>query len=62
MTKKATTTKRGRGRPPVDNPASVRLNVRVTPEDRAKYHRAAKRAGLPLAAWLKYLADSAAAM
>lgn len=49
--------KRPRGRPPLKDPASVRINVRVTPGDRAKYRAAAKKAGVSLSLWLKALAD-----
>jgi predicted HicB family RNase H-like nuclease len=49
--------KRGRGRPPLKDPASVRINVRVTPGDRERYRRAAKAAGVSLSVWLKALAD-----
>ena len=50
--------KRPRGRPPVKDPASVRINVRVTPSEREAYKAKAKRAKAPgLSAWLKGLAD-----
>ena len=49
--------KRGRGRPPLKDPASVRINVRVTPGDRERYRAAAKRQGVSLSVWLKALAD-----
>lgn len=53
-----TTAKRPRGRPPIKDPASVRINVRVTPAERDGYKAKAKRAKAPsLSAWLKGLAD-----
>lgn len=49
--------KRPRGRPRLKDPASVRINVRVTPGERERYKATAKRAGVPLSVWLKALAD-----
>jgi hypothetical protein len=50
--------KRPRGRPPVKDPASVRINVRVTPSERDGYKTKARKARAPsLSAWLKGLAD-----
>jgi predicted HicB family RNase H-like nuclease len=50
--------KRPRGRPPVKDPASVRINVRVTPAEREAYKAKAQKAKAPsLSAWLKGLAD-----
>ena len=50
--------KKGRGQPPKKDPASVRINVRVTPSEREAYKAKAKRAKAPgLSAWLKGLAD-----
>jgi predicted HicB family RNase H-like nuclease len=47
-----------RGQPPKKDPASVRINVRVTPGERETYKAKAKRARAPsLSAWLKGLAD-----
>lgn len=52
--------KRPRGRPPLKDPASVRINVRVTPGEREGYKAKAKRDGAPsLSQWLKTLADKA---
>jgi hypothetical protein len=52
--------KRPRGQPPKKDPASVRINVRVTPGEREAYKVKAKRARAPsLSAWLKGLADKA---
>ena len=39
-------------RPPSDNPASETIRLRVTPKDKAKLQRLAKRAGLTLSAYL----------
>ena len=49
--------KRPRGRPRLKDPASVRINVRVTPGERERYKEAAKRQGVSLSVWLKALAD-----
>jgi len=49
--------KRGRGQPRKKDPASVRINVRVTPGDRERYKGAARKAGVSLSLWLKALAD-----
>ena len=49
--------KRPRGRPRLLDPASVRLNLRLTPAEREKYKAAAKAAGVSLTIWLKSLAD-----
>lgn len=46
-----------RGRPPLKDPASVRINVRVTPGERERYKAAARKAGVTLSVWLKALAD-----
>lgn len=49
--------KRPRGRPPIPDPASVRINLRVTPAEREKYRAAAKRDRATLTAWIKALCD-----
>lgn len=49
--------KRPRGRPRIADPASVRINLRVTPGERDKYKRAASKAKATLTTWLKALAD-----
>lgn len=49
--------KRGRGRPRLKDPASVRINVRVTPGERERYKATAKRQNVTLSVWLKALAD-----
>jgi uncharacterized protein (DUF1778 family) len=51
--------KRPRGRPPVENPRTERINWRVTPERKARYERAAKKAGKGLTPWLDDVADDA---
>lgn len=51
--------KRPRGRPPVDNPRTARINWRVTPERQERYKRAAKGAKKTLTGWLDDLADEA---
>jgi hypothetical protein len=50
-------TKRPRGRPPVLDPSTKRLSIRVTLAEREKYKAAAKRAKVSLTVWLKALAD-----
>ena len=50
--------KRPRGQPRKPDPASVRINVRVTPGEREAYKVKAKQARAPsLSAWLKGLAE-----
>lgn len=49
--------KKRRGAPPKENPASDRIEIRVTPDQRRSWLAAAKRAGLSLSAWLKALAE-----
>lgn len=49
--------KRPRGRPKLTDPASVRINFRVTPGEREKYREAAKRDRASLTAWIKALCD-----
>jgi predicted HicB family RNase H-like nuclease len=51
--------KRKRGQPPKKDPASVRINVRVTPGERRAYKEAARKSGVTLSVWLKALADAA---
>lgn len=51
--------KKRRGRPPVDNPRSARINWRVTEERKARYEKAAKKADKPLTGWLDEIADDA---
>lgn len=54
------TKKKRRGAPPKENPATVRVEFRATPDQRESWVAAAKRAGITLSAWLKALADRAA--
>lgn len=49
--------KRRPGRPPAPDPATERVEIRVTPAEKAKYRRAAERAKVALSAWLKAIAD-----
>lgn len=49
--------KRPRGRPRVSDPATTRLQIRVTPAEKAKYERAASKARATLTAWVKALCD-----
>jgi predicted HicB family RNase H-like nuclease len=49
--------KKPRGRPPAKDPASVRINVRVTPAERERYKDTARKVGVSLSVWLKALAD-----
>jgi hypothetical protein len=46
-----------RGRPPSADPATARVEFRVTPAEKTKYQRAARRAKVALGAWLKAIAD-----
>lgn len=49
--------KRPRGRPLAADPATARVEIRVTPAEKAKYQQAAAKARATLTAWLKGLAD-----
>lgn len=49
--------KRGRGRPPIPDPATKVARFRCTPDELAGYHKKAKKAGTKLSPWLKALAD-----
>lgn len=49
--------KRPRGRPHSADPASVRINFRVTPAEREKYREAARKARTNLTLWIKALLD-----
>lgn len=51
--------KRPRGRPKSPDPAVARVEIRVTPAEKAKYQTAADREAVKLSAWLKALADEA---
>ncbi len=52
-------TKRPRGRPPVGDPENQRYEFRVSKSRLERYERAAKKAGLALAAWIKRALDRA---
>jgi hypothetical protein len=49
------TPKKPRGRPPIKNPATQQIHVRVTPQEKARYRKKAGKQGI--SAWLKALAD-----
>lgn len=49
--------KRPRGRPPLKNAATARVEFRCTPQEKAGYRRKAGKQGI--SAWLKGLADRA---
>lgn len=49
--------KRPRGRPPIQDPATARVEFRCTPQEKKTYRRKAKPKGL--SEWLKGLADKA---
>ena len=49
--------KRPRGRPKLAATASAQVHIRVTPDEKAKYQRAAERERVGLSTWLKTLAD-----
>ena len=51
--------KRPRGRPPIDNPETERFEIRLTPERKARYERAAAKLKLALSAWAKRVLDRA---
>ena len=51
--------KKPRGRPPVENPSSAQIHVRATPDDKARYAKAAGRRGLTLSGWIKAVLDRA---
>ncbi len=51
--------KRGRGRPPIDNPEDERLEIRLSKRRRKAYDDAAARKGLPTGTWAKAVLDRA---
>lgn len=51
--------KRGPGRPPEDDPEDKRYELRLSDTRRQRYERAAAKAGLVLAAWIKRALDRA---
>ena len=59
MSSKAGSVKRGRGRPPVDDPETERYELRLSKTRLERYTGAAERAGKKLAAWKKGVLDRA---
>lgn len=55
-----TNTKRPRGAPKKDNPASEQVLIRSTPDEKSAWRKAATAKGLSLSTWLKDLANEAA--
>lgn len=51
--------KRPRGRPPLDDGETERLEIRLSPARKARYEAAATRVGLKVAAWIKRVLDRA---
>lgn len=51
--KNSRATKKGRGRPPTDNPRTELLRVRVTPAELDRVQKAAARAQEPLADFVR---------
>lgn len=51
--------KRGRGRPPVDDPEDKRYELRLSQTRLERYTEAAAAKGLKLAAWIKGVLDRA---
>jgi hypothetical protein len=49
------TPKRPRGRPPIKNPSTARVEFRCTPQEKREYRKKAGKQGL--SRWLKSLAD-----
>lgn len=47
--------KKNRGRPRSENPASVRVGIPMTEEERKEYKEIAQKQGYPLAVWIKRL-------
>lgn len=50
-----------RGRPPIDNAATETVRLRVTPDVREQWTRAAASAGVTLSEWLREAAELAIA-
>jgi len=53
--------KPGRGRRPIADPATSKVELRLVPSRKAAYQRAARKAGVTLSAWLRMVADEALA-
>jgi predicted HicB family RNase H-like nuclease len=51
--------KRGRGRPPKEDPETERLELRLKPARKAAYEAAAARKGKPVGTWAKAVLDRA---
>jgi uncharacterized protein (DUF1778 family) len=51
--------KRGRGRPPIDEPETERLELRLKPARKAAYEAAAARKEQPVSTWAKAVLDRA---
>ena len=49
--------KETRGRKPSKNPASERIEFRVTPEQKAKYEKASEKLNKSVSEWFKDLGD-----
>lgn len=47
------------GRPPIANPRSTNLNIRLLPATKAKWQSAAESQGLSLTAWVCLVCDDA---
>ena len=54
-----TEAKRGRGRPPIEEPEDQRLEIRLTARRRKAYDDAAARKGLHTGTWAKRVLDRA---
>ena len=50
-------TKRPRGAPKKENPATERFHGRCMPEEKKRWGNAAQKSGLSVSAWLKNLAN-----
>jgi predicted HicB family RNase H-like nuclease len=46
-----------RGRPPIENPETERFEIRLTPERKSRYEKAAAKAKTPLGTWAKKVMD-----
>lgn len=51
--------KRGRGRPPIEDPEDDRYELRLSKDRRERWEAAAGKAGKALAAWIKAVCDRA---
>ena len=55
-----TTNKRPRGAPKKDNPATLRVEIRVTPDEKAAWQAAAAACDKTISTWVRDLANAAA--